>query len=112
MKTRTLMLGFMVAVLLTVSPAQAQRRTIFITVDELSQDCAGERQICVGFIVGVADALEATAWPAKRSCRGIEVPLSEVLKRAAGLLDEPPAEKADGPAFDYLANEFVERWPC
>lgn len=112
MKTRLLMLGTVTIALLTSFPVHAQSRTTFITVEELSQDCAGEGQICMGFIVGVADALEATAWPAKRSCRGNEVLLQDVLERAAGLLFEVPANKADGPAFDYLADNFVETWLC
>ena len=112
MKTRTLMVGAIAVALLASPPAQAQRRTVFITVDELSVDCAGEQQICVGFITGVADALEATAWPAKRTCRDSEVPLAAVLERAVTLLSDAPASKADSPAFDYLADAFVERWPC
>lgn len=85
---------------------------MFITVEELSKDCMGEQEICVGFITGVADALEATAWPAKRSCRGNEVPLQEVLTLARELLVTPAVNKSDGPAFDYLADAYVEKWPC
>lgn len=112
MKTRSLALGAMAIALLASSPAQAERRTMFITVEELSEDCAGDHQICIGFITGVADALEATAWPARRSCRGNEVTLQDILDLARNLLEEPPMNKADGPAFDFLGNAFIEKWPC
>ncbi|MET3925147.1 Rap1a/Tai family immunity protein [Devosia sp. 2618] len=112
MNIRSAMLGVIVTGMLSVSPAQAQKRMMFISVEELSQDCRNEGEICLGFIIGVADALEATAWPAKRSCRGKEVQLQEVLDLASGLLVEPPANKAEGPAFDYLADAVVEKWPC
>lgn len=112
LKTRSLVLGATLIALLAGSPAQAQVRTMFITVEELREDCADKQQICLGFIVGVADALEATAWPARRSCRGNEVRLQEILDQAESLLSEPPVNRADGPAFDYLADAFVEKWPC
>jgi len=108
----SLILGAVAIALLAGSPAQAQRRTMFVTVEELKSDCADKQQICVGFITGVADALEATAWPAKRSCRGNDVSLGEVLERAIKLLKGAPLTKVDSPAFDYLADEFVSRWPC
>lgn len=112
MHIRSLLLGVIATVLLSSSPAQAQKRMMVISVDELVQDCRGEGEICVGFIIGVADALEATAWPAKRSCRGKEVQLQDILDLAKRLLTELPVNKADGPAFDYLADAFVEKWPC
>lgn len=112
MNPRSLALGVIAIAVFATSPVHAQRRTMFITVEELSKDCMGEREICVGFITGVADALEATAWPNKRSCRGNDVQLKEVLELAMELLAEPLVNKADGPAFDYLADAYVEKWPC
>jgi hypothetical protein len=112
MKTRSLVFGAVAIALLASAPAQAERRTMFITVEELSQDCAGDHQICMGFITGVADALEATAWPARRSCRGNEVQLQDILDLARSLLEGPAVKKVDGPAFDYLADAFIEKWPC
>lgn len=112
MNVRSVLLGVIATGLLSVSPSQAQKRVMIISVEELVQDCRNEGEICFGFIIGVADALEATAWPAKRSCRGNEVLLQEVLDLATELLAEPPVNKSDGPAFDYLADAFVEKWPC
>ncbi|KKC34843.1 hypothetical protein WH91_01045 [Devosia psychrophila] len=112
MKTRSKVLGVLLTAALPISPAQAEPRTMIVTVEELQEDCAGEQQLCLGFVVAVADALEATAWPAKRSCRGNEVQLQEILDYARPLIEEPDANKSDGPAFDYLANAFVEKWPC
>ena len=112
MPTELLILGTLLTALVTSPPAHAQRRTMFITVEELSQDCQGDREFCLGFIIGVADALEATAWPARRSCRGNEVMMQEVLEQAGELLVKPPTNRLDGPAFDYLADAYVERWPC
>ena len=91
--------------------AQAQERLYWVSGKELQQTCETDAQVCIGFITGVSDALEALAWPRPRTCRPDAVTRDEVLRVAQGALMAAPS-RAAGPAFDILADAFVAEWPC
>jgi hypothetical protein len=112
MVTRGLVLVAPVAFLLGCVSASAESRLNFMHVDELQEECTANVELCLGFITGVADALEATAWPAQRTCRPKEVTLQQVLDVAMHALQDPLASKTHRPAFDLLADAFVRAWPC
>ena len=93
------------------SPAFGQGRVVYITGNELLEMCREQQLLCEGYILGVADALEATAWPSPRSCRPKSVLAEQVLDVALGVLVDNPAER-HRPAFDLIADEVVRLWPC
>ncbi|MBD8065628.1 hypothetical protein IC608_09080 [Devosia sp. PTR5] len=98
-------------VLALATPAFAQSRMTFINGNELHEMCQVDRARCEGFIWGVADALEATAWPSPRSCRPKSVIADQVVDLAIQALAGKPAER-HRPAFDLIADEVVGLWPC
>ncbi|SFV32287.1 hypothetical protein SAMN05216456_1599 [Devosia crocina] len=93
------------------SSAMAQSRVVYITGNELKEMCRVDQASCGGYIIGIADALEATAWPAKRSCRPRGVEASQIIDLAIETLRKKPAER-HRPAFDLIADEVIAQWPC
>lgn len=93
------------------APASAEGRVVYITGNELLDMCREQQLLCEGYILGVADALEATSWPSPRSCRPKSVLANQVLDVALGVLVDNPAER-HRPAFDLIADEVVKLWPC
>ena len=96
--------------LLSCQPAVAQKRAVFIDDNETYDECQIGSQMCVGYITGVADALEALRFP-PRTCRPLAVELEQVLDFAVQTLRDNPTKRHQ-PAYDIIADAFVATWPC
>lgn len=93
------------------APTIAQSRVIYLNGNELHEMCQVDRLSCAGYVMGVADALEAIAWPSPRSCRPKSVVAEQLIDLAIKTVKESPAER-HRPAFDLIADEVVRLWPC
>lgn len=98
-------------VLGTCQSATAQSRQFFVSGNDLYEVCQTKSADCVGFITGVADALEALPASMRGTCRPKGVALEQVLDFAVQTLRDNPTTRHE-PAFDLLAKAFVETWPC
>ncbi len=96
---------------LTGGPAAAQDRLVIMNGNELHQECQARSNVCVGFIMGVADALEALSYPTPKTCRPDRVELQQILDLGRMHIENNPAERHRA-AFDILADLFSETWPC
>lgn len=105
----TVMAGLSLLTLTT--SAVAQNRIAYLDGNELHEMCQADPAACTGYIMGVADALEATAWPSPRSCRPKSVVAEQIIDLAIKTLKDNPAER-HRPAFDLIADEVVRLWPC
>lgn len=96
--------------LLFCQPAAAQKRAVFIDGNELYQECQSGSQMCMGYITGVSDALEALSF-SPRTCRPLPVTLEQAVDFAMQTLRDNPTKRHE-PAFDIIADAFVATWPC
>lgn len=93
------------------TPALGQSSLVIMNGNELHSECQRRSPICVGYVTGVADALEAVTGSVPHTCRPEQVELQQILDLAAQALAGKP-ESRHRPAFNFLVDVFVGAWPC
>ncbi|WP_440589650.1 Rap1a/Tai family immunity protein [Pelagibacterium mangrovi] len=99
------------AALLTATSAIGQSTLIIVNGNELHAECQDRSPICVGYVAGVADALEALSGSVPHTCRQEQVELGQLVDLARQTLIDNPATRHRG-AFNIVAEAFVAEWPC